>query len=222
MGVIDSVGTAIINFYSSVLGALPSWAQQALNLFLLVILIFIYAIFIWKFYRFIARKNLISLNLNQYNKSEHQVFSKIIAAGFYLLEYILILPFLVFLWFGIFTVFLILLTDKLDVANVLVISATVVGAIRLISYVPRYGQNLAKEISKLLPFTLLGIAMTKQGFFDFERILTHLTEIPTFFSQITLYLLFIIFLEIILRIFDLLITALGFKDPRDDEDKEED
>ncbi|MCK5177829.1 MAG: hypothetical protein KAQ92_08955, partial [Candidatus Aenigmarchaeota archaeon] len=36
----------------------------------------VYAIFIFKFYRFLARKDIIPLNLNQYNRAEHPLLIK--------------------------------------------------------------------------------------------------------------------------------------------------
>lgn len=220
MGVAENLSSAILSTYNSFLNLLPSWGQQIVNLFLLILLVVIYAVFIWKFYRFIARKNIIKLNLNQYNKSENPFLSKLIAGVFYLVEYIFVLPFLVFLWFAIFTIFLVLLTESLDIKNILVISVTIIGAVRLISYIPNYGQALAKELAKLLPFTLLAISMTKPGFFDFQRIISHISQIPQFFGEITLYLVFIIFLEMILRIFDFFLSLFGFKDPEPEEEKE--
>lgn len=212
----------LVSVYTTFMVSLPSWVQQILNLFLWILLIFVYSIIIWKFYRFIAKKNIISLNLGKYNRSEHPIFSKILGGGLYLVEYILILPILVFLWFAVFSILLILLAENLDIPKITLISAVIVGAIRLVSYTPRYGQELAKEVSKLLPFTLLGIAITRPDFvFDFTRVIQNLSQIVPFFGQITLYILFIIFLEMALRILDFFLNLLGLKDPDPSDEEEE-
>jgi len=214
--VFDSILGSIVSVYSTFLSTLPDWGVEIVNVFLYILVIFLYAIIVWKFYRFIARKNIISLNLSQYNRSEHPVISKIVGGALYLIEYILILPFLVFLWFAIFSILLILLTETLEVTQITLISAVIIGAIRLISYTPRYGQELAKEISKLLPFTLLGIAITRPDFvFDFTRVLSNIEQILTFFvsGQVLLYLLFLIFLEMALRVLDFFLNLFGLKDP---------
>lgn len=214
MGVTDSLINGLVSAYTNFIAALPAWVQQVVNVFLWIILIFIYAIIIWKFYRFIARKNIIGLNLNKYNRSEHPVVSKILGGTLYLVEYILILPILVFFWFAVFSILLILLAESLDVAKITLISAVIIGAIRLVAYTPRYGQELAKEVSKLLPFTLLGISITRPDFvFDFTRVIQNIIQIPAFFEEIVLYLLFIIFLEMALRILDFFLGLLGLKDP---------
>jgi len=219
MGAITSAFEGINSVYVSFIATLPSWVQQVLNLFLWILVIFVYTIIVWKFYRFVARKNIISLNLSQYNRSEHPIFSKLLGSTLYLVEYILILPFLVFIWFAVFSILLILLAEDLSVEKITLISAVIIGAIRLVAYTPRYGQELAKEISKLLPFTLLGITITRPDFvFDFSRVLQNLTQIPGFFSEIILYLLFIIFLEIVLRFLDFLLNLFGLKEPDPNEE----
>jgi len=200
------IGTELIQVYNSFLSVLPSSAQQFINFFLIVLLIVIYSVFIWKFYRFIARKNIIALNLNQYNRAQHPAMIKIVAALFYFLEYVLILPFLIFFWFAVFTLFLIFLTEDLSVNAILIISATIIASIRMVSY---YSNDLAKDLAKMLPLTLLAIAITKPGFFNIERIINHLGELPEFFNAIAIYLIFIIIIEVILRLFELFFNLLG-------------
>ncbi|MEA3414037.1 MAG: hypothetical protein U9Q99_00725 [Nanoarchaeota archaeon] len=198
--------TGVIEIYSNFITSLPFFGKNFINLFLIVILIFIYAVLIWKFYRFIAKKNLISLNLNQYNRSEHPLVNKAIKIIFYITEYIIILPALVFLWFAVFTIFLLFLTDKIEVHTLLIISATVVAAIRMAAY---YKADLAKDLAKLLPFTLLGVSLTQSGLLNFNNILVKLIEIPLFLEEIIIYLLFIIVIEFILRLFEIFFITTG-------------
>ena len=111
-----------------------------------------------------------------------------------------------------FTIFLVMLTQNLEISTILIISATIIGAIRVTSYIPRYGEDLAKEIAKLLPFTLLALSMINPGFFSVERVITHFQLIPSAFSQILVYLAFIIILEIILRFFDFIFSLFGLEE----------
>jgi hypothetical protein len=199
----------IITFYNGFLASLPDWAQNFMNLFFLVILVVAYSIIIWKFYRFIARKNLFRLNLSQYNKSQHPVLEKLIAAVLYFFEYIVIIPLLIFFWFVIFTLFLLLLTKDIEVGIVLVIAAVIISAIRMTSY---YKEELSREIAKLLPFTLLAVVMITPGFFNFERIIENFAKIPVFFNEILIYLLFIACLETLLRFFDFIFSLFGLEE----------
>ena len=205
---IETFTTTIIDTYNTFLNSLPEWAQSFMNLFLLIILVFIYAVFVWKFYRFIATKNIFGLDLNKYNKTDNPALTKILAGGFYFLEYLIILPFVVFFGFAIFTIFLIFLTENLEVSALLTISAVVIAVIRVACY---YKEELAKDLAKLLPFTLLAISLVNPNFFDFNRILGNIAQLPSFFNQILIYLAFIIILEIVLRLFDFIFSLFGLE-----------
>jgi hypothetical protein len=209
----------IIAAYNIILNALPNPVQTLIELFLWSLLIFVSALLIWKFYRSVSKKNILGLNLNKYNKSEHPLFAKILAGVFYLLEYILILPFLIFIWFGAFTLFLILLAENLDVPTILKIAIVVIAAIRMTAY---YKEELSKDLAKMLPFALLAIIITNPTFFtDFPSIFQNLAKIPESFSQIGIYFTFIIALEVILRLFDFIISLFGFQDKAEIEKEEE-
>ena len=223
--VVGDLGSQFMDIYNAFISTLPPLFQNFVNLFLLVLLIFIYSLFIWKFYKFIAEKNIFGLDLNRYNKSDHPLFTKLVAGGLYFIEYIIILPFLIFFWFAIFTFFLILLTEKGEVGTILLISAVVIAAIRMAAY---YQRGLAEEMAKILPFTLLAISVLNPQFFTigfFTRIISSIGEIPSFFSEIIGYLLFIIILEIILRLFEFLFSLFGIDEEetkiKEEETKEE-
>ncbi len=207
--VISGFGGEILSVYNSLISALPPFAGKFISLFLLALFVVLYAVFIWKFYRFIAKKNILELNLNQYNKYEHPFLDNLFTGIFYFLEYMVILPFLIFFWFSVFTLFLIFLTEDLDISVVLIISATIIAAIRMTAY---YNEDLSKDLAKLLPFTLLAIAITTSGFFNMERIIGHFSQLPTFFGDIIIYLGFIVILEVILRFFDFILSLFGLEE----------
>jgi len=200
------LGGQIVSGYQAFVNFLPFWMQDFINLFLISMVIVVYAILIWKFYRFMAKKDLIALNLKKYNRSKHPVLERTVAAGLYILEYLIILPFMVFFWFAAFTVFLILLTEGLEINTILVISATVIVAIRMTAY---YKEDVSKEIAKLLPYTLLGVSITKFGAFSFDKILGQVFAIPNFLTHIMSYLFFIFIIEFILRLTETIFMATG-------------
>ena len=205
---------AIANFtseitaaYNGFLSLLSPFFQTFFNFFFLALLIFLYSTFIWKLHKFISTKNILSLDLNKYNKAEHPTVAKVVAGGLYFLEYIIILPFLIFFWFSIFGISLTIFTD-LEIGTILVTSTVIVAAIRITSY---SNEVIAKEVAKLLPLNLLAISLLVPGFFEFERILNNLNQIPDFLSQILSYLGFIILLEVILRFFDFIFSIFGLE-----------
>lgn len=212
-GVFENLAIEFTGLYREFIAFLPSPLGQFFNLLILVLLIVLYSIFIWKFYKFISTKNFLGLNLNRYNRSQNPMFTKLLAGAFYFLEYIIILPFLIFFWFSIFTFFLIILTATKEISQILVISAAVIAAIRMTAY---YKQNVSEEIAKMLPLTLLAVIVLNPNNFSeaqyIERILTHLSQIPDFFGQIIYYLGFMIGLEIILRFFDFIFSLFGLEE----------
>ncbi|MEX0932838.1 MAG: hypothetical protein WDZ77_01935 [Candidatus Pacearchaeota archaeon] len=218
MGLFGDLGVDILNSYTAISSSLPPLAEQFTNFILIVILVGLYAIFIWKFYNTISKKNLFESNLSQYNTSQDQTLTKGLAFLIYILEYLIIFPILIFIWFSVFTIFLILLTEDLAIGTLLLISATVITAIRLTSY---YRKKLSEDIAKLIPFTLLAVSLLTPGFFSIERLISQFQRVSFTFNELFVFFIFIISLELILRMMDLIFTSLDLKDETDNEKNEE-
>lgn len=209
MSLFGEVGVIFVNTYKEFLGILPPIVQDFINLFLISLIIVIYAILIWKFYRFISKRNLIELDLRQYNKLSHRGMAKTVSILLFTLEYLIILPFMVFFWFSMFTIFLIILTTGIELNTILQISATIIVAIRMTAY---YKEDVSKEISKLLPYTLLAVSIIRGGIFSFDKILGQLFAIPNFFPKIFSYLFFIFVMEFLLRSIETIFVTTGVND----------
>lgn len=181
--------------------------------------IVLYSIFVFYFYRFLAKKNIIELNLSQYNQYSNPTLIKIFAAIFYIVEYIVLLPVLTFFWFSILSILTLLLAKGLEVSTILLISAALVTAVRVTSYT---SEDLAKDLAKMLPFTLLAIAITTAGFFDISIFFDRIAEIPSLFSNIPYYLLFIVAIELIMRIAEFLQSAFQGSQATEEETSLED
>ncbi len=210
---LNEVILQIIETYRSIIADMPLGLQSFISLFFVVVLMVIYSVFVWKLHKFIGTKNIFGFNLRKYNKSEHTLIGSLL----YFLEYVIILPILIFFWFAIFSIFLILVMD-LDIKIILFISAAVIAAVRIAAYIPGYGQPLSREIAKLLPLNLLAIALLTPGFFDIERVLGNFNRLGSFFNLILSYLLFIFVLEVLLRFFELFLDLLGLKDTKEEEE----
>src|SRR3989344_8274520 len=131
------------------LSTLPPTIKTLITLFFIALIIVTYSLFVWKLKDFIGKKNIFKFDLNKYNKSEHPFFTKTLASTFYFLEYILIIPFIIFFWFLVFTFFLFFLVENdVSVDTILVTSAIAVASIRMVSYIPEYGEDLARDLSK--------------------------------------------------------------------------
>ncbi len=207
----------IISTYSSFISTLPLFFQSFINLFFLALLIVIYGVFIWKFHIFLSKKDIFKLDLIKYAKSDYPGAEKLKTVLLYFLEYIIIIPIIVFFWFSVFTVFLILVVS-LDLRTILFISAAIVAAIRMISYIPSYGEILGKKMARLVPFSLLAFALLTPGFFNVERILGNFNQIGGFSSLILGYLIFIVILETLLRFFEFFLSLQEFGSSPEDKD----
>jgi len=186
----------IINFFRGFINSVPENYRILVILFLYTIFIAIYAIFIWKFYKFLASKEVIQLNLNQYNHSQHPALEKLVAVILYTIEYLVILPFLVLFWFGILSLFLLLLSESQDAQQILLISAAIIASTRITAYI---SEDLSKDIAKILPFTVLAMFILGANFFNLESLFNKMSQIPSLFNNILFFIIFIFGVEFILR-----------------------
>lgn len=189
-----------------------------LTLFIYTGVIAAYGLLIFYFYKFIANKNIFELNLSQYHKGFGEKIKMAIKSFLNLIEYIIVLPFITFFWFTILSVFLLILAKDLPIENVLLVSAALVTSVRITSYI---NKNLSQDLAKMLPLTLLGIALTTQNFFNLNLLLIHIKSIPTLLSEIFYFVGFIILIEIIMRFLDIFTNLFKPKKKNKENENEE-
>jgi hypothetical protein len=151
----------------------------------LIVSIAIYSIMIWHFYRFIARRDCFKIT-----SSTHP---KIMA----LMKYFLFYPIIGFLFFTGFSTMMLFLTKNYTISAVISTSFGIVVAIRLTAY---YSEDLSRDVAKMLPFALLGLVLVDPSYFRFEDIITKITQLPSFYTQVVQFILLIIIVEWSLRI----------------------
>jgi hypothetical protein len=148
----------------------------------------IYAIFIFKFYRFLARRDIFSLK-KEGKKGLHPVV--------YVLGYIFLYPIFAFIWFIILSVLLAFLAREQAVHNVLLVSVALISAIRITAY---YHEELSRDLAKMLPFALLGIMLVDITYFSFSTSVSIVRQMPALWNVMMYYLVFLIVIEFVLRI----------------------
>ena len=199
----------IVSSFLSYISSLPETYQKIISVAIYITLICIYSVFTWKVHKLISRKDIISLNLRQYNSFDHPTINKVSAGILYFIEYAIILPFLVLFWYILFALVLILFSEIASIEKILLSSAAVVGSIRLLAY---YNSEISAEIAKLLPFTILAITLLSHKLMDvvrFNDLINQIYDLPRFVLYV---LLFIVCLEIILRFLDLFKRIIIDKD----------
>ena len=153
-------------------------------LFYLICSIAAYAIIIWHFYRFIAKRDCFQISTYQHSYL------------FLMVKYFLLYPFSAFLFFTGFSLMILFLTTDFSLSIVLSTSFSIIVAIRLTSY---YNEDLSKDVAKMLPFALLAMVLVDPSYFLIEDIMAKIDQLPLFFSQAIQYIILIILVEWMLR-----------------------
>ncbi len=154
-------------------------------LFYLIILIAIYSISVWHFYRFIAKRDCFNIKTIHHQR----IFS--------LLKYFLLFPFIAFLFFVGFALMILFITRGYDFVSILSTSFAVVIAIRLTAY---YNEDLSKDVAKMLPFALLGLFIADPSYFSYSEIAVKINSLPEFLTLCFQFIILIVIAEWILRI----------------------
>jgi hypothetical protein len=163
-----------------------------------------YALFVFKFYKWIARRDVLGLHLHKKHDKEGWV-SRILKILFYTLENLVLIPLFILFWSAILTVFIIILSDGLTAHQILLSSVALIACVRIAAY---YSRNLAEDLGKMIPFTLLALFIFDSESLSFESTLTTLETIPSLWMIAVYYLGFVILLEFLMRI----LNSLAGKD----------
>ncbi len=164
----------------------------------------VYAVFVFKFYRFVASRDMFEMNLSKYQESRHRWLRAILHVIMYTAKYIILFPVFAFFWFAVLTLILTFLSKGQSFSDVLLMALATVTAIRVTAY---YNEDLSKDLAKILPFAVLGIFLIDASFFKVSESLEVLEESQHYTEHILYYLVFLIAVEFALR---LIVGILAF------------
>lgn len=170
--------------------------QIIVNSLILIFLLLIICLFIWVFYKSISKRDLIELNLRKYNYSQHPVFKKVFASFLYFVEYLLIIPFLIFLWYSGLSIILFILSADRTINDVLLISTGIIGSVRILAY---FKKEISEELAKLFPFIALSVFLLSPNALNVSRVISQFSDIPLLFTKIIYFMFSIFIVEIFLR-----------------------
>jgi len=196
VNIYNSIVQAFANFFQNIMNSVPEEQRVLVSLFMYTLFIVIYAVFIWKFYRFMAEKDIIKFNLSQYNHSKHPSLEKTYAIFLNIIQYIIILPFMVMFWFTVFSIFLLVLSKSQSTYQILLISAAIIASTRVTAYL---SGGLSRDLAKVFPFTVLALFILDPEFFNVNIIFDKFAQIPELFSNILIFVVFIFGIELLLR-----------------------
>jgi len=188
MGIFDE-GLTNLTEHLSFENILSGDFSGVLSLFYIAVLIAIYSVVIYHFYRYIARRDCFKPSNREHTKT----------IGF--VKYFCLFPVIAVIFFLGFSIMLLFMAKDISLDLVLSTSFAIVIAIRICSY---YTEDLSRDVAKMLPFALLGIFLVSPSYFLMDDIINKINSLPELVNIATRYILFIIIVEWILRI---LLTA---------------
>jgi hypothetical protein len=167
----------------------PEYVETAKPLLVLIAGITVYAIFIFKFYKYMATRDIFSLK-DKYGKSS---FTRHLL---YFLEHIVLVPLLMFFWFAVIAAFMILISD-MDTGTIIMIAAGMVAAVRVTSY---YNESISQDLAKLIPLSLIVVFITDPASITWTEYVSTLESIPNLLETLGYYILVLSPLEFCMRI----------------------
>ena len=182
-------------------------------LFYSVVAIVIYALFIFKFYRFVGRRDILNLKLHKYADNFSGWISKFFEFCLIFFEYVILTPVFVLFWFCIMASLLIFLAKTHSPALIVFTSVSLISAIRVCAYI---SEDLSKDLAKMIPFALLGVFIVDISYFDLSSSFLFVGQALEQVSTLVYFLGFIVVLEMTLRLFRLLLFPFA-KDSDEDE-----
>ena len=152
-----------------------------------------YGVFVWHFYRLIARREIVSMTLQKYHTGGKKSTSIIV----YFAKYVIVFPLVVATWFFAYSLFMFFLAPDIDHDFVFLIVISLVVAIRIAAY---YKEDLSKDLAKMIPFSLLSIFLVNNTLFTIDQFVERLDDFIPFIGKIAVFVLFAIGVEAALRI----------------------
>ncbi len=115
----------------------------------------------------------------------------------YLAMYGLVFPFLAYIWFWVLVAMLTFLYNTKEPQELLLIGMAVLTAVRVTAY---YNEDLSRDISKILPYGLLGIFLVNLGRFDLQASVFLLERVAAEEDIAFYYWVYISSQELVLRV----------------------
>ncbi|HLC60816.1 MAG TPA: hypothetical protein VJJ52_05275 [Candidatus Nanoarchaeia archaeon] len=178
------------------------WDKQYLNLLASTLVLFLASWLAWYiYYKQLARRDLFEIPKLKLQTKFVNFFDKAI----YFLKYLLIFPVYSFIWFLIFSFLLFALSKSRTIEEILFLGIIVVAATRMGAYI---SEKLAEDMAKLLPLTLIAIFLMDPKAVTLDTFIASFNSILLQLPKVAKYLLFIIVVEWLLRVFHWTFTSI--------------
>ena len=167
----------------------------------------IYGVFTFKFYRYLAQRDILELNLGKYRVYQYNVVQKFFAVVFWLIEFAIAFPVVVFFWFAVLALLIAALSSH-PLTDTALVSMALVASVRITAY---WTEDLSRDLAKMLPFALLGVFLIDASVISIADQIATLPPLSELIWTLTYYLVFIVAIELVLRLIHVL-RGLGVED----------
>lgn len=157
----------------------------------------VYAIFIFKFYRFIAARDIFKLDRSKNDRSGVPVLRDTFSLIWYAIKFVVLFPALAFFWVATLTLMLAFLSKDRELSQILIIALATVSAVRMCAY---YDEDLSRDLAKILPFAVLSFLLVNASSLDVGASLAVLGQVDGLWATVFSYWLFLVALEFGLRV----------------------
>jgi len=162
----------------------------------------LYSLFVFKFYKFLARRDIIKLDLKEgegFGAHIKEIGHILVNA----LEDMVLTPLAIFFWFIVVATLMLLLSKSHSPQAVILTSISIIAAARITSY---YSEDLSQDVSKLIPFAVLGVFLSDISYFSLDKTIEVAKQLPFFWKYMMYYLMFVIALEFVMRLLHTTVT----------------
>ena len=143
-----------MGWIDEVYGITSSQVDEMAKTAVIVVAIVMYSGLVFRFYRLLARRTMISIDTTTDKKGLIGWLSRQNKRLIFIILYVVLTPTLIGFWALVLSAILVILNGGQQLSSVAELAVAVVGAIRITSY---FSENLAQDLSKMLPFAVLGV-----------------------------------------------------------------
>jgi hypothetical protein len=151
--------------------------NSMLEFLLFIIGVALYSLFVWYFYRFISKRDLLPKIFYPVTNEKNVSKIKIVGCS---AAYLGVFPLIVFVWFIVLAFFVFFIGKEMPFEIALFVSLVIIAVVRILSY---YREDASKEVAKMIPYAILSFFLTSLVVFNDPNFLTekHFNLIPTHF-----------------------------------------
>ncbi len=119
---------------------------------------------IFNLHRSMSKRNVLGIDWSGLRTSGQPLHLLLFGLA-YLATYGLLFPFLAYVWFWLLAGMLAFLYNSKEAQELLMVAMAVLTAVRVTAY---YNEELSRDISKILPYGLLGVFLINSGQYDLQ------------------------------------------------------